>query len=269
MIYLLIFVGLLLIIYLFALRGRVGFADFTPFKNNSFAHRGLHGEGVPENSLWAFRRAAERGFGSELDVHLLADGELAVIHDHSLKRTAGADVKIEDLTLKDLDNYRLEGTDEKIPTLAEVLSLYDGKAPLIIELKSTGNNVDRFCRNTALLLKEYNGKYCVESFDPRCVRWFKKHCPKIIRGQLSENFFKSKNSKLPLIFKFVMAALLTNFWTSPDFVAYRFSDRKNLSFKICTRLYKIQGVSWTVDINEIEISKSENLIPIFEEKKAV
>ncbi|MBQ6847591.1 MAG: glycerophosphodiester phosphodiesterase [Clostridia bacterium] len=269
MIYFLLSIALLFVIYLLLLRGRVGFADFTSFKNVSFAHRGLHGEGVPENSLWAFRRAKERGYGSELDVHLMADGNLAVIHDHSLKRIAGADVKIEDLTLADLDNYRLEGTDEKIPTLKQVLDLYDGKAPLIIELKATEKNADKLCRNTALMLKSYKGKYCIESFNPKCVHWFKKHCPQIIRGQLSENFFKSKGSELPIVLKFVMTFLLTNFSTKPDFIAYKFKDRNNISFKICTKLLKMQGFSWTVREKEIEISKKENLIPIFEEKKTV
>ncbi len=265
MVYFLMTLLILVLVYIFCLSGRVGFADFSSFKAVRFAHRGLHGNGVPENSLWAFKRALDRGYGSELDVHLLADGELAVIHDHSLLRTAGADIKIEDLTLEDLKKYRLEGTLERIPTLKEVLALYDGKAPLIIELKATGKNVDKLCLNTAYLLKSYKGKYCIESFDPRCVRWFKKHCPQIIRGQLSENYFKSKSSKLPFVLKFIMTFLLTDFLTRPDFVAYKFKDRKNISFKICTKLHKIQGVSWTVRGNEIEMSEKANLIPIFEE----
>ncbi len=265
MIYFLAVLFVLFLFYVFATSGRVGFADFSAFKGVRFAHRGLHGNGVPENSLWAFKRAVERGYGSELDVHLLADGELAVIHDHSLKRTAGADVKVEDLTIKELNDYRLEGTAEKIPTLKEVLDLYGGKAPLIIELKPTKNNVEKLCLNTAYLLKSYRGKYCIESFDPRCVKWFKKHCSGIIRGQLSQNFLKSKNSKMPAILKFAMTFLLSNFLTKPDFIAYKFDDRNNISFKICTKLHKIQGVSWTVKGNDINISENENLIPIFEE----
>lgn len=270
MIYFLLVLLILFLLYIFALSGRVGFTDFTGFKGVRFAHRGLYGNGVPENSLRAFKRAVDRGYGSELDVHLLADGELAVIHDHSLKRTSGSDKKIEDLTLKDLECYRLEGTDERIPTLKEVLALYDGRAPLIIELKPTRKNVDKLCLNTAYLLKSYKGKYCIESFDPRCVRWFKKHCPQIIRGQLSENFFKSKSSDMPIVLKAVMTMLLTNFLTRPDFVAYRFRDRKNLSFKICTKLHKIQGVGWTIVGEEnIAMAEKENIIPIFEEKRAV
>ncbi len=270
MIYLLIVIAVLIILYIYALSGRVGFADFSDFKKVRFAHRGLHGNGVPENSLWAFKRALDRGYGIEFDVHLMADGELAVIHDHSLKRTTGEDINIEDLNLEELGNYRLEGTAEKIPTLKEVLELYEGKYPLIIELKPTAENVDKLCLNTAYLLKSYKGKYCVESFDPRCVRWFKKHSPQIIRGQLSQNYFKSKNKKISLFYQIIMTLLLTNFITKPDFVAYRFSDRNALSFKICTNFHKLQGVSWTIRGEEnIVQAEKENIIPIFEEKKAV
>ena len=270
MIYLLIVIAVLIILYIYALSGRAGFADFQEFKKVRFAHRGLHGKGVPENSLWAFRRALDRGYGIEFDVHLLKDGELAVIHDHSLKRTAFKDVNIEDLTLEELNGYRLEGTTEKIPTLKEVLELYDGKLPIIVELKSTSDNVDKLCLNTAYLLKGYGGKYCVESFDPRCVRWFRKYSPQIIRGQLSQNHFKAKNNKFSFFIKIVMTYLLTNFLTKPDFVAYKFEDRDCLSFKICTKLHKLQGVGWTIIGEEnIALAEKENIIPIFEEKKAV
>ena len=270
MIYLLIITAVLIILYIYALSGRVGFADFCEFKKVRFAHRGLHGNGVPENSLWAFRRALDRGYGSELDVHLLKDGELAVIHDHSLKRTTSKDVNIEDLTLKELSDYRLEGTQEKVPTLKEVLELYNGKYPLIIELKSTKDNVDKLCLNTARLLKGYKGKYCIESFDPRCVKWFRKHSPQIIRGQLSQNYFKAKKSEFSFLIKITMTFLLTNFLTKPDFVAYKFEDRNCLSFKICTKLHKLQGVGWTIRGEEnIALAEKENIIPIFEEKKAV
>ena len=69
-----------------------------------YAHRGYHDKPrVPENSMAAFRRAIENGYGAELDVHLMRDGHLAVIHDASLKRTAGADVLLLDEPTAALD----------------------------------------------------------------------------------------------------------------------------------------------------------------------
>ena len=100
----------LLLLYVLALRCRRGNKELPKLRGWAYAHRGLHGKGVPENSMEAFRLALEGGYGIELDVHLMADGNLAVIHDPSLKRTAGADVQIEDLKLEDLPQYRLEGT---------------------------------------------------------------------------------------------------------------------------------------------------------------
>ena len=121
-------------LYVLSLRCRRGNPQLQKLRLWAYAHRGLHGKGVPENSMAAFRLALEKGYGIELDVHLMADGNLAVIHDASLLRTAGADVQIEDLTLKDLSKYRLEGTQEQIPLFSDVLKLFDGKAPMIIEL---------------------------------------------------------------------------------------------------------------------------------------
>ena len=88
----------------------------------------------------AFKAALDHGYGIELDLHLLADGNLAVMHDSALKRTTGADGIIEDLTTEQLKNYRLNGTGETIPTFQQVLDLYAGKAPLVIELKPVKGN---------------------------------------------------------------------------------------------------------------------------------
>ena len=188
MLYFLIVIIVLIIFYVLSTICRRGHSGLPALFGWSYAHRGLHGDGVPENSLLAFQRAVEAGYGSELDVHLLADGNLAIMHDSLLKRTTGADGRIEDLTADQLSCYKLEGTEESIPLLSDVLSLYGGKAPLIIELKPVGNNITQLCEKTCALLDHYKGVYCVESFDPRCTFWFRKHRPDIIRGQLIESF---------------------------------------------------------------------------------
>ena len=93
----------ILSIYLFCLGGRTEHKDLHKLCGWKYAHRGLHNATRPENSMAAFRSALTLGYGIELDVHLMKDGPLVVIHDSSLKRTAGADVKIEDLTVEDLE----------------------------------------------------------------------------------------------------------------------------------------------------------------------
>lgn len=258
---------ILLLIFLFVLSqmGRRGHKGLSALRGWNYAHRGLHGNGVPENSMLAFRNALEAGYGIEFDVHLMKDGSLAVIHDASLKRTAGADIKIEDLTAEDLPNYHLEGTEETIPTFEQVLELYAGKAPLIIELKPVDNNVAPLSQEVCNALRDYHGPYCIESFDPRCILWLRKNQPEIIRGQLAQNFLKCKGSKLPAVLKLVMTWNIPNFLTRPDFVAYKFEDRKNFSIWLCRKLWRIQGVTWTLrDAKDHEVAVAEDWIPIFE-----
>lgn len=256
---------LFFLLYLLSLRGRAGHKGLDSLRGWRYAHRGLHGQGVPENSIAAFRKAFEKGFGIELDVHLMADGTLSVIHDSSLKRTAGADVAIESLTAPDLARYALEGTEERIPTLPEVLALCRGRAPMIIELKTAQNNQEALCDRVLALLGDYKGAFCIESFDPKCVRVLKTKYPQIIRGQLSENFLKSKPGFMPKALRFVMTFLLTNFLTAPDFVAYRFSDCNHLSPWLCRKLWRVQGVAWTIRTAEdLQAAERMGLLPIFE-----
>lgn len=263
----LIITGVLLaVFYILSIKGRTGYTDFKSFKGHYFAHRGLHNNSTaPENSMAAFRRAKEKGYGVELDVHLMSDGNLAVIHDSSLLRTAGVERKIEELKVEDLKEYFLEGTAENIPLLSEVLSLFDGAVPLIVEIKSDGKNFAKLTKTVCEQLKNYSGAYCVESFDPRVIYWLKKNEPDIIRGQLSENYFKNDKSTLPFPLKLLMTGLSTNCLTKPDFVAYRFADRNHISYKLCRKIWKVQGVGWTITKDsDIKSADNENILPIFE-----
>ena len=257
--------ALLSVTYLYSLKGRSCHPGLEDLKGWGYAHRGLHKEGIPENSMAAFRAALEKGYGIELDIHLMKDGNLAVIHDASLLRTAGVDVQIEDLTAEDLENYRLEGTDEKIPLFKDVMALYEGKAPMIVELKPVNNNHAALAEAACDLLAEYQGIYCIESFDPRCLQWLKKNRPHIIRGQLTENFV-AHDQKLNPAIRFVLTHNLLNFTTVPDFVAYKFADRKDtISNPLCRWAWDIQGVTWTIRTQEdYDTAVQEGWLPIFE-----
>ena len=243
-------------------RGKEGLKDLQGF---AYAHRGLHGKGIPENSMAAFRAALDHGYGIELDIHLLKDGNLAVIHDSLLNRTTGQPGHIEELTTAELKNYTLEGTAETIPTFREVLDLYGGKAPLIVELKPENGNQAALAEAACNMLSDYKGVYCLESFDPRCVAWLKKNRPALVRGQLTENFFKSR-SDLPDYLKFALAHNLLNFLGRPDFVAYKFADRRDsFTTALCRKVWKAQGVTWTLKTKEdYDTAVAEGWLPIFE-----
>lgn len=261
----LIILIVLAMLLLFSIGGRTGHPGLASFRGWRYTHRGLYGHGVPENSMPAFRKALEGGYGIELDVHLLKDGNLAVIHDASLKRTAGADVQIEDLTAEDLKDYKLEGTEETIPLLQQVLALYAGKAPIILELKAARGNHAALTQTACEMMERSGATFCLESFDPRCIRWLRKNKPHIVRGQLSENYFRSKTSKLPFFLKLVLSNHLLNFLTRPDFIACRYTDRKLWTTTLCRSLWDLESVTWTVQSQEeLNIAEKEGWIPIFE-----
>ena len=265
MITVIVILAVLFLLYILAIRCRKGHPGLKALQGWGYAHRGLHGAGVPENSMAAFRAALEGGYGIELDVHLLKDGNLAVIHDASLKRTAGVEIQIEDLSTEDLTKYTLEGTDETIPQFRQVLELFAGKAPIVVELKAERGNQAALAEATCRMLESYSGPYCVESFDPRCVYWLKKNRPQVIRGQLTENFLANPKSKLHPVLKFILTHQLENFLTCPDFVAYKFADRKNLGNFLARKLWGAQGVTWTITSQEdYDQAVQEGWLPIFE-----
>lgn len=250
-----------------AKKGRV---SFEAFQSYDFAHRGLHNldKGIAENTLPAFEKAVEKGFGIEMDIHLTGDGELVVFHDNDLNRACSSSLKVHDSTLEELQSYTLFGTEERMPLFHEALSLVDGRVPIIVELKSDTNPLNKqytkLCQRAAEMLKEYDGSYCIESFDPRVIRWFKKKYPEVIRGQLMENFRRHGSDVVPA-YDFLAKNLLFNFWTKPDFISYQYMDRDRMAFQILKYLYKTQEFSWTVRDPELAaFLKNEGSLVIFE-----
>lgn len=251
--------------------------DYKPFYKYLYAHRGLHnmnpylkeednpyycnGGNFPENSYSAIKRAIEYGFGIEFDVHLTKDGIPVVFHDDSLLRICGVDAKLKDYTFEELQQFRLMGTEERIPAFTDILKLVDGKVPLIIEYK-VEENADALCSTCNQILSEYKGLYCIESFHPLAVLWYRKNRPDIVRGQLSENFMKTTPSAL----FFLLTHLLFNFLTRPDFIAYNYKHYCELSRTLCRKLYCCLSVAWTIRYEEqLEQSKPHFDLFIFED----
>lgn len=263
-----VLLGLLLVLiasYLLLLLPRTGHPGWEKLSGVRYAHRGLHNKekGVPENSMTAFRLAVEHGYGAELDVHLLKDGKLAVFHDATLKRICGTEGTIEALTAEDLPNYHLLGTEETIPLFEDVLAVFEGKTPLIIELKAVDGNSAALTDAVMNVLKNWNGTYCIESFHPAVVRHLRKHYPDVIRGQLSENFFKG--GSVSGIKAVLMTFLLTTLFTRPDFIAYAHNHRSNISLRIMRKLYGVHEVGWTIrDQAVMEKLEKDGVTPIFE-----
>jgi glycerophosphoryl diester phosphodiesterase len=248
-------------LYLLSIKPRMhGRPDYKPFFGHMYAHRGLHLD-YPENSLSAIKLAADNGYGIEFDVHLTKDNIPVIFHDDTLNRMCSVKGYLRDYTYAQLMDFRLMGTDERIPKLEDVLKMVDGRVPLIIEYKVEKNNASRLCRICDDLLSKYNGIYCIQSFHPMAVRWYRIHRPSIVRGQLSEDFTKQKLN-LPY---FLLSHLIGNCYASPDFISYNCKHKNELSRNICRKFYKSLSVAWTVRSQEEldRISRSFDLF-IFE-----
>lgn len=236
-----------------------------------YAHRGLHCEGVPENSMAAFLRARELGFGVELDVHLTADGELVVIHDSEIERVCGRAGVVEQMTLSELRECRLLGTDQGIPTFDEALSVFEcdptGETelppPMIVELKTLDGNAAALCEKVMARLDDHLVRFCIESFDPRVLIWLRRNRPDVIRGQLAQNFMEEKWR--PIYRRVGGTALLGNAAARPDFVAYRYYDRDNPAVGMSCGVLGAHLVLWTIrNAKDLARCEAEGAVPIFE-----
>lgn len=209
------------------------------------SHRGLHGEKVPENSIAAFKQSIKNKYPIELDVVALADGTPVVFHDEKLARMTGRDGFISSLSLADIADFRLQGTKEKIPTLAEVLKVVDGKVPLLIEIKNQGK-VGPLEKAVWKELMKYDGEYAIQSFNPYTLEWFKLNAPKIRRGQLASFF---RNNAVTGFKRYALKRMLLNKNVSePNFIVYDGADVPNKYLKkyygvipVLTYLIKTEG----------------------------
>lgn len=236
-------------------------ADKTPFMGVLYAHRGLHDNAsdAPENSLAAFRKAVEGGYGIEFDVQLSKDEVPVVFHDFTLKRMCGVDGKVCDYTYKELLQFPLGDSGERIPRLEDVLGLIDGHVPLIIEYKIEWMET-HVCQVADRILQNYQGAYCIESFNPLGLYWYRRNRPAVMRGQLADAFYTRKEYKG--ILYLALQNLWLNFLTKPDFVAYNHKEANRLSRRLCRYLYRNTAVAWTIKSEE-ELAKAGKEFDLF------
>lgn len=253
---------ILFAIYLFLIFPNLPRRDIKHLQGWDYAHRGLWNDRLPENSLAAFRNAVEHSFGMELDVHLTKDDQLVIFHDDTLTRMCGVDKPICECTLAELKQYRLKGTDEGIPTFDEFLTVIDGRVPLIIEIKPD-KRISELCQYVHARLEQYSGPYCIESFHPLAVQWFRKHAPQVIRGQLANGLYGTPAGKRTWLGR-CMASLIQNVLGRPDFIAYEHSTDRNLPM-ILMRLIRPWLVCWTVrSRQDMDVLRHRYDLQIFE-----
>jgi len=224
----------------------------------TFAHRGLHGAGVVENSPTAFAAAITRGLGIELDVQRSSDGQAVVFHDWDLGRLTEASGAVIDRSVAQLAQIGLTGGSDTIPSLHKVLGEIAGRAPLLIEIKSRADlRITPLCLAVRRVLEGYRGPVAVMSFDPRVSRWFARHSPHVVRGLVMTD-----DGKGTLLHR------LKRRWTlwsaKPEFLAYDIRDLPN-GFAASQRRRGLPVLTWTVrDGEHLERAQTHADAPIAE-----
>lgn len=212
-------------------------ADASWLTRRPIAHRGLHDGNALcwENSPTAFGRAAAAGYAIECDVHLSADGVPIVFHDDDLARLTGADGFVWQRRAAELSALRIGGTDDRVPTLAELLELVAGRVPLVIELKGTPGHDDGLVAAVAKALKAYPGEAAIMSFDHWLVRQFAARAPGIPRGLTAWG-----NTPHEIEAHFSMLA------NGLDFVSYGVMHLPNPFVRFVRERLGLPVITWTV-----------------------
>lgn len=205
-------------------------------RTNLIAHRGIHDKYIPENSLGAFKKALYYNIPIELDVHILKDNTVVVIHDDNLKRLTGVDKKLCECTYEEIKDLRLKNTDEKIPSLKDILKFIDGKVLLDIELKTDVKGY-KLENELIKILKNYNGEFILKSFSYKTVKYLKKHTNYKV-GLLLSSFNGYKKS--------IINRINFNVILKPDFLA---CNKKILDYK-CVKTFKKDIYIWTIKSDE-------------------
>lgn len=215
------------------------------------AHRGLHDvkAGVIENSVSAFGAAIEAGYGIECDIQVTSDGEAMVFHDTRLDRLTEASGRLRERTAKDIAALTLTGSKDRIQSLGELLELVAGRSPLLVEIKKTENNPGALEAKTKALVETYKGPIAIMSFNPQTVAWFGEEAPNVVRGQLSEGFYKGPNTKRPALQRFAARHLFMNVMSKPHFVGYNIKHLPMLGPSLVRKL-GTPMLAWTVKTQE-------------------
>ncbi len=252
----------LMLLWLFLIAPRARRKAMQPFLR-PYAHRGLWGGEVPENSLAAFEAAAAAGFAIELDIQLSSDGEVMVFHDYTLARMCGKDAHVKDLTAAALGECRLDGTAQKIPTFREVLDTVKGRVPLLIELKGEDFSTD-LVPAALKILADYKGEWCMESFNPLLLRAVKKHAPHAVRGLLVTDLIRDKKEGSK-VRNFALSAMLLNFLCRPHFIAWNEKYPHSVSRFVAIRAFGAASLCYTVrDEVKYHCHIATGTYPIFE-----
>jgi len=210
------------------------------------AHRGLHCDKIPENSLAAFQAAIDAGYPIEIDVQLTKDKVPVVYHDDTLNRLTGLQKRVTKAMCHVVSALKIADTDQDVPTFKEVLDLIAGKVPLLIEIKRNkgSRGIERIVLDA---LKDYKGKFAIQSFNPMALRKVRKIDPSIYCGLLSS---KLTEMKMLRIKRAAVRNARLFFLAKPDFVSFEINSFPNDRVKRFREELQLPIIGWTVKTKE-------------------
>ena len=216
-------------------------------KEIPIAHRGLHDKIAPENSIKSFKNAISNNYAIEIDVNITKDNKIVVFHDENTYRMTGVNKNINKSTYKELLDLNLLDTNEKIPLLSDILKLINNKVPILIEIKSSDEKFT-ILNEVYNIVNYYNGKYCILSFDPYILEYFKIKDVDIIRGLLTSSY-KQYHKSCSWYESLILRSMILNYKAKPNFIACDIDLLPDL------KLQKLRNngtilLSWTINTKE-------------------
>ena len=206
------------------------------------AHRGLHDESHPENSLSAIDRAIRHGFPVEIDVQSSADSRAVVIHDWNLLRLTGLDARVKMSDSAQIAKLRLAGGGERIPLLEDVLDLIAGRQAVIIEIKNR-KRPGALEPAVSKILRDYRGPVAIHSFNPFSLGWFRRNHPDLCRGQISCSFDTDDMADWK---KVILAHYGMNWMSRPQFISHHWKQLPAVVPALLRRLLRMPLLTWTL-----------------------
>lgn len=212
------------------------------------AHRALHdrSKGRIENTIAAVTAAIDRRFSIEVDLQLTADEQIVVFHDDTLDRLTETTGRVERLNLSAIRAARLRDSNDRIPTLDELLEEVAGRVPLVIELKSRWNGDRRLEREVATTLADYSGPVAVMSFDPASMRAMRYLLPHLPRGLVADRFDTADWAAIPAYYRLALRHLLAASYVLPQFIAYGVHALPANAPLLIRHVFGLPLLTWTV-----------------------